>query len=168
MPPNEQTLMDLGKLALKLAGNPKTRGAFVKAVKEVEPNYRPPADVQFSDFKDELRKEAAEREKKEKDDARKATTAAQRQTLLDSGRYTEDQVAEIEAGVMKKYKLDDYDAAAKLYAADMKPSQPSNHDKMRHGQIWEFPDIPGLLNNPDKAASDMAYSVIDELRASRS
>jgi hypothetical protein len=42
---------------------------------------------------------------------------------------------------------------------------PSHSQKpARHGQYWEFPDIPGLLSNPDKAASDMAYSMIDEFR----
>ncbi len=68
---------------------------------------------------------------------------------------------------MKRYGLNDYEAASKLYAADLAPQRPSNANKMRHGQIWEFPNLPGLLQNPDKAANDAAYSIIDEMRAGR-
>jgi len=167
MAPDPKTLHDLGVLALKIAGNPKTRREFLKQVKAVDPNYRPPADVQLQDFKDDLKKEREEEKIRERAEGYQRQAAAQRQSLIESGRYTEEQVVEMEEKVMKKYRLGDYEAASKLYAADIAPARPSNRDKMRHGQIWEFPDLPGLLQNPEKAASDAAYAVIDELRAGR-
>ena len=167
MPVSQQTEHELAQLALKLAGNPKTRRQFLAQVKQVDPNYRPPADVQLEDFKQEVKREREEEKMRAAGEAEQRRLTDQRQKLLDGGKYTPEQVAEIENTVMKKYGLRDYEAGAKLYAADLAPSRPSNANKMRHGQIWEFPNIPGLLQNPDKAASDAAYAVIDELRAGR-
>lgn len=167
MAPNQQTLLDLGTLALKIAGNPKTRRDFLKQVKAVDPSYRPPADVQLEDFKEEFRREESDKQIRAQAQYQQRQRAGQRQKLLESGRYNEEQVVEIEEKVMKKYGLNDYEAGAKLYAADLAPNRPSNRDKPRHGQIWEFPDLPGLLNNPEKAATDAAYAVIDELRGNR-
>lgn len=167
MPPSQQTLMELGQLALKLAGNPKTRKNFLKDVQAVDPNYRPPADVQLEEFKAEIKKDQEEREIRAQAARQQNFRSNQRAKLISSGKYTEDQVKEIETAVMKKYGLADYEAAAKLYAADVAPAKPSNREKFRHGQIWEFPNLPGLLQNPEKAASDAAYAIIDELRQGR-
>jgi hypothetical protein len=167
MAPNQQTLLELGQLALKLAGNQKTRRKFLAQVKEVDPNYRPPADVQLEDFKEQTKREREEEKIRAQAEQHQQRAAGQRQRLIESGKYTDDQVKEIEEKVMKRYGLNDYEAGAKLYAADLAPARPSNGQKARHGQIWEFPNIPGLLQNPEKAASDAAYAVIDELRAGR-
>lgn len=164
---NQQTLIELGQLALKLAGNEKTRRRFLAQVKEVDPNYRPPADVQLADFKDQTKREREEEKIRAQAERDQEKHARAREKLIESGKYTEDQVKEIEEKVMNRYGLRDYDAATKLYAADLAPQRPSNAQKMRHGQIWEFPDLPGLLQDPAKAASDAAYSVIDELRGNR-
>jgi hypothetical protein len=167
MPVNQQTLMELGALAMKVAGHPKTRRQFLGQVKQVDPNYRLPADVQLEDFKEQQAREREEekiRAKAERDERRRTE---QRQKLIDSGRYTEEQVGEIEEKVMKKFGLNDFEAGAKLYAADLKPQNPTNTNQQRHGRIWEFPNLPGLLENPDKAANDAAYAVIDELRGAR-
>ncbi len=161
------TLQKLGELAMRLAGNPQTRPDFLKQMAKVDPSYRLPADVQFEDFKAQFKKEQEEKEIRTKAEQAQRNARNQRNKLINSGKYTEDQVKEIETGVMKKYGLNDYEAAAKVYAADIAPSKPSNRDKMRHGQIWEFPNLPGLLNNPEKAASDAAYAIIDEFRAGR-
>jgi hypothetical protein len=167
MAPNQQTLLELGNLALKLAGNPKTRRQFLKQVKEVDPNYRAPADVQLEEFKEETKREREEERIRYNAQVQQARSGQARQKLISDGRYTEDQVKEIEEKVMKRYGLHDYEAASKLYAADLEPTKPSNNQRGRHGQIWEFPDLPGLLQNPEKAASDAAYAVIDELRSGR-
>ncbi len=164
--PDQKTVMDVGALALKLAGNPKTRGTFLRQVAAIDPTYRLPADVQLADLKNEIRRD------KENDKIHRAAEVSaarenqQRAKLLEHGRYSEDQVKEIET-VMNKYGLRDYEAGSKLYAADTAPARPSNRDRPRHGQIWEFPDLPGLLQNPEKAANDAAYAVLDEMRAGR-
>lgn len=161
-----QTAIAMGQLMQRLAGNPKTRSRALGLVKEIDPNYRLPADVAIADLearqKAERDKERAENSKASR--ARKL--AGQRKTLLE--RYSEEDVGKIEA-LLKKYPDGsiDLEDAAKLYAADTSLAPPSGRERsnsLRHGQRWEFPSIPGLLENPDKAASDMAYSVIDELR----
>jgi hypothetical protein len=164
-----QTTNDLAALALKLAGNPKTRAKFTRMVQEVSPSYRLPADVQLQEFEARSKREREEEKIRERAERAEERRTQARQGLINSGRYTEDQVVEIEA-VMKKHGLpsDKYDAGAKLYGADISPARPNNANQpMRHGQIWEFPNIPGLLQNPEKAASDAAYAVIDEMRAGR-
>jgi hypothetical protein len=165
MPITPQTLMELGQLAVKLAANPNTRMPFLRQVKKVDPNYRPPADFQLEEFKQQTRQER-EQEKLAAQTAKvNEKLEAQRKKLVDSGKYTEDQIKEIETKVMTKYGLSDYDAGAKLYSADFAPKRPD--DRPRAGRIWEFPDLPGLFENTEKAANDAAYAVIDELRAGR-
>jgi len=167
-PLHPQTAGELADLMMKLSGNPKTRQRLLSMVKEVQPNYRAPADVQLAEFKEQTRiereKERADWQKQQLANAR----AKQRNHLIESGRYDEQQVKEIEEKVMKHYGLGDYEAAAKIYASDTAPAKPREGDlKYRHGKIWEFPDLPGLMQNPEKAALDAAYSVIDELRAGK-
>lgn len=157
---------ELAQLAIKLAANEKTKRPFLKAVKEVAPElYRSFPDQAIEDF----REAEAERREKERLDAETAAVTArlakQRKTLLKS--YTEDQVKEIETGVMEKYGLADYEAAAKLYSADHAPVQQNGRQPTKYGATWELPKYDGLLENPVKAARDMAHRVIDELNAVR-
>lgn len=161
-----QTEKDLAQLLLKLSGNPKTRRHTLAMIKAVDPNYRIPADVQLEEYKAQVAREKENDKITAQAEKSRERQQGQRQGLIQSGKYTEDQVKEIE-GVMSKYGLGDYEAGAKLYAADMAPAKASNRDRPRHGQIWEFPDLPGLLQNPEKAANDAAYAVLDEMRAGR-
>ena len=161
-----QTEKDLAALMLKLSGNPKTRRKQLAMIREVDPNYRIPADVQLEEYKEQVKREREEEKIRAQAEKSQERQTGQRQGLIESGKYTEEQVKEIE-GVMRKYGLGDYDAGAKLYAADMTPAKASNANRPRHGQIWEFPDLPGLLQNPEKAATDAAYAVLDEMRSGR-
>lgn len=167
MPVDPATLQALGQLALKISGDPRTRNEFIKQVKTVAPEYRPPADVQFEEFKAQFKKEQEEKEIRAKAEQQERSRHNARNKLISSGKYTEEQVREMEEAVMKKHGISNYDVAAKVYAADTEPAKPSNRDRMRHGQIWEFPNIPGLLQNPEKAASDAAYAIVDEFRNRR-
>lgn len=167
MPLDAKTTADMATLLMKLSGNPKTRRKQLELVKELDPNYRLPADVQIASLKEDLTKDREEEKIRTRAENYQRQSQAQRKALIDSGRYTEEQVKEMEEKVMKRYRLGDYEAASKLYAADIEPARPSSRDRARHGQIWEFPDIPGLLQNPDKAATDAAYSIIDEMRSGR-
>lgn len=159
-----QTEKDLAALLLKLSGNPKTRLHTLRMIKAVDPNYRIPADVQLEEYKAQVAREKENDKITAQAEKSRERQTAQRAKLLD--KYTEDQIKEIEAG-MSKVGLGDYEAGAKLYAADMTPAKASNNNRPRHGQIWEFPDLPGLLQNPEKAATDAAYAVLDEMRAGR-
>lgn len=157
---DDETLKELGKLAVKLASNKKTRRGFIKAVKEIEPDRQfPDQDVQ--DLREEM-EERMTRDREERETAAMAERlAAQRAGLGD--RFSEEQIKEIETKVMPKYGLSDYEAAATIYGADLAPAVPTNQQPRPSGS-WELPDLPGLKEDPAKAARDHAYRVIDELR----
>lgn len=160
-----QTAIAMGQLMQRLAGNPKTRARALALVKEVDPTYRLPADVAVADLEARLRAEREQEKQNSTKAQREARYKAQRGELVKV--YGEDGVKAIEDGVLKKYPHLELEDAAKLYAADTSPATPRGDkraDQFRHGQHWEFPSIPGLLENPDKAATDMAYAVIDEFR----
>lgn len=158
---DQATLIELGKLALQVGHNPKTRRQFFQAVKEIAPErYAAQIDQRVEDQLEEIRREReADKLAREQE---KVTTRleAARAALL--SRYSEDDVKKIETDVMQRYGISDYEAAAKLYAADNVPANPRN-DPPKTGATWEMPNFEGLVKNPVKAARDMAFSVIDEL-----
>lgn len=160
-----QTAMDLAKLMQRMAGNPKTRARALSLVKEVDPGYRLPADVAIENLKAEQKAERIADQQNHQKALREQRYKTQRAAAVKS--HGEDEVKKIETGILKKYPHLEFDDALKLHAADTTVATPKARDRanqFRHGQHWEFPSIPGLLENPDKAATDMAYAVIDELR----
>lgn len=154
---------ELAELALGLAHDPKTRKEFVNLIKKRDPNFRA-ADVEIEDLRDDVDQRFAARDQQE--EARKATDrlSAQRRNLIDSGRFKEEDVVKIEKDVMEKYGLADYDAAAKLYAADMKPAGATPEIKTR---VWEMPDLKSAMNDPAGQARSEAYKAIDEIKRKR-
>ena len=108
-----------------------------------------------------------------------AAQRSQRQSLIDSGRYTEEQVKEIETGPMAKYGLGDYDAGAAIYASQHPPVHPA--DKMPtaedHTPTWDLPSVPGtdgkmmplkdFMSNPVKQSLNAAYRTIQEFKQAR-
>jgi hypothetical protein len=165
-----ETLIELGKLSLKLARGKDTRRDFLKTVKKIDPNYMLPGDQQVQDLRTEMEDRDAARELKAATDASNARLEKQRQGLLDGtllpGRkFDADQVKEIEEKVMPKYGISDYEAAAKIYASDLKPAKPSGKQPNGSNANWSFPDLPGLMDDPAKAAREAAHQVIDELHS---
>ena len=162
----QETLLELGRLALRLSRNEKTRRPFLKQVKEVAPNYQLPGDQQVEDLRAELA-EAREKEQAERK-SREVTNRLEKQraglidgTLLAGRSFDDATVKEIEEKIMTKYGISDYEAGAKLYLSDFKP--PPNA-KPSTTATWTFPDIPGLNDDPAKAAREAAHQVIDEFR----
>jgi hypothetical protein len=162
----QETLLELGRLSLRLSRDAKTRRPFLKQIKEISPNYQLPGDQQVEDLRAELE------ERRAKDDAerkgREITERLERQraglidgTLLSGRKFDDATVKEIEEKVMTKYGISDYEAGAKLYLSDFKP--PPDKKPTTTGS-WTFPDIPGLTEDPAKAARDAAHSIIDEFR----
>jgi hypothetical protein len=162
----QETLVELGRLALKLSRNDKTRRPFLKQIKEVAPNYQLPGDQQVADLRAELdeRREKDETERRGREITERLE--AQRRGLIDGSllngkKFDDATVKEIEEKVMTKYGISDYEAGAKLYLSDFKPppnARPSTT------ATWTFPDIPGLNDDPAKAAREAAHLVIDEFR----
>jgi len=162
-----QTAVALGNILHKLAGNPKTRAQTLGLVQQIEPGYRLPGDVAVQNLRAEIKADLEKEKRTEQENRAKNRRANARKKLVDE--LGEDVVKAIEEGPLKKYPHLDYDDAAKLHRAEDGPVQAnsSRPDMQRSGRIWEFPDLPGLMANPEKAALDAAYGVIDELRGKR-
>lgn len=166
---SQETLVELGRLALKMSRNKDTRRDFLKTVKKVAPDYQLPGDQQVEDLRQELQEK---NDKAAAEAAAKAVTdrlEAQRQALADgkliAGKaFTPEQIKEIEEKIMPKYGISDYEGAAKIYLGDFKP--PPNVGRPG-ATTWTFPDIPGLFEDPTKAAREAANTVIDELHRGR-
>jgi hypothetical protein len=160
---NDATYIALGKLAKKLATNPKTRKLYVSAVKEVEPNLRFP-DIEMDEFRSEMNARL-EQEKLERENARiLAQQEAEKLRVLE--RYTPEQVADMEKTVMEKHGLSSYELAAKIYGADLKPATPANAPSP-HGTTWDMPTDKELLKDPARWARKAAQQAIDELNQRR-
>ena len=162
-----QTAAALGHLLHKLAGNPKTRSRTLGMIKELEPGYRLPGDIAVDNLRSEIKAELQKEKQTEAENRAKNQRTRQRKGLVDE--LGEDVVKAIEEGPLKKYPHLTYEDAAKLYRADDGPAMVNSTrpEHQKAGRIWEFPDLPGLMANPEKAAMDAAYSVIDELRAGK-
>jgi len=157
------TAAAMGHLLHKLSGNPKTRARTLGLIKELEPGYRLPGDIAVENLRAEIKADL----KKERDEDQAKRTknrlARERKELVDE--LGEEVVKAIEEGPLKKYPNLNYADAAALHRAESGPVTANSHrDEPKAGRIWEFPDLPGLMANPEKAATDAAYRVIDELR----
>jgi hypothetical protein len=158
-------LIELGKKYLTVAGDKRTRAAVLKAQKTVDPTFRMPGDIEMNDIRAELAAKEQEREFKAAQAATLSRIEAQKAKLAE--KYSADQIAEIETKVMQKYGISDYEAGAKLYAADFAPARPSGADIIGHGATWTFPQLPGLMEDPVRAAREAAVGVIDEINRGR-
>lgn len=163
----DETKQELGKLMLKMSRNKQLRRPLLKMVQSIDQNYTLPGDQQVEDLRQEL---AHEREKNRISAASnevKAKLEQQRAGLLSGSllgrKYDDAQVADIEK-VMTKYGIGDYEAGAKIYQTEARPERPTNKPG---SPSWTFPDLPGLMDDPARAARDAAYGVIDELRGGR-
>jgi hypothetical protein len=154
----------LAELTLKIAHDPKTRKQYAKLVKEIDPSRTFP-DVEMDEFRESVKADIAAQ--KLADDARKTSDrlAAQRHALIATGRFKEEQVKEMETSVMEKHGISDYDVAAKIFSADLKPASPAHEIKSR---TWEMPTIAKEdMGNLAAFAQRQAYAAIDEIKAKR-
>src|SRR5258708_3625890 len=158
------TAQQLAALALRL-GSGDTRREFIKLVKKVDPSRSFP-DVDMQDLRDELAEQRAEDETKRQAEATKQRMEKQRQALIDSGRYTEDDVKKIETDVMQAKGITDYDDAATLYGAQHAPARGAP-EISSSGGTWTLPDNKGLRENPGKWARDQAFASIAEIQRAR-
>jgi hypothetical protein len=148
------------KLAMQMAGNPKTREQFFHTARQADPSIRLPADVQLAQFKREnVRERQEEKIRTEAEKAQEQQTAARKRL---SKKYTEEQIVEIEA-VAQKYGISDYDAAAKVYGSDLKPAKADS--RPRRSSTWDLPEFEKYAKEPARAAQDAAYDLIDRFNA---
>ena len=154
----------LAQLAIELANDPETRPMVNKKTKV---RGSPMMDVELADMKAEMRKEFEDRDQKSQQEKIKRQLETQRNGLIDRG-YKEEDVSKIETDYMQKHGIGDYDLAAKLYAADQKPADPSYEIQTR---TWQMPNFTKeQIMNPkelDRRAREGAYQTLAEMRAKR-
>lgn len=165
---------DLASLAYELGHNPQTRGGLAQLVNKINPQR---ARASFPDVVQEERFKQLERKVADQLDltgakAAKAKIDEQRHRLKD--RYTEDEIAKIEA-VADRIGTHDYDAAAVIYAHENPAPDPMNQapDQMP-SSTWEFPTVAGrdgkpvgfkdFVADPRKHSMNAAYNVISEFK----
>jgi hypothetical protein len=175
-PIDPNVAQDLARLALDLSHDKKTRKAFAKIVRESKPDS--PHAAAFADVEVEDKFEAFERREEEKEikrqqDAIVQRMNTQRQRLLagnDDGsapKYDEDTVKKIE-DLMQKKGISDYEDGRILYAAlNPPPSNTKPSNETPPGATWELPAFAEYSKDPNKAARNNAYAVIDEFRRRR-
>lgn len=153
----------LAELTVAIAQNPETRKQFAGMVKKVKPEYQGSFhDVTNEDMRDEMKAEFRKRDEENlKKDALRQLSE-QRNSLRD--RYDDTALGEIEK-LMEKHGISDYDLAAKIYAADTKPSMPN---PSAGDYSWKMPAIEVKdFNNLKQIRHEKAFQAVDEIIRNR-
>jgi len=172
---------ELADLALSLARNPKTRGQLAAAVRagsddpiiknfvgsftdvqEPRPAAPAPSDdptkrpATMGDVQAALDEDRGKQRIAAAEDARKA----QRQSMIDQGRFTPESMTKLEE-FMTEHGYSNYEHAAVLFAHE---NPPTNTSMIGSERRWEMPTAKDLLADPKKVALNRAYQVVDEIR----
>lgn len=159
-----ETAQQLAELAMAIAHNPKTRKGYTKLVREIYPDRRF-ADVETDEIREDIKKEFEQRDLQRRAEETKRAQESARASLITSGRFKEEDVQKIEKEVMEKHGISDYEVAAKVYNADLKPARPTPEVQSR---TWNMPTVKkGDLDNLGKIALEKAYGVVDEITSKR-
>jgi hypothetical protein len=175
-----QDMDRLSRLAFNLSHNEKTRAQFANLVKEVDPSTA-------GAFKDVFLEQKFETWTKKFEDERLAERMQKAQQARESQKsevikkrgFSDDQVKGVEQ-VMTHYGVNDWEAAADIYAQRNPPDDPSMKPppEIEHGgATWEFPTVPGkdgkmmgfdeFRKNPAGASRNAAIQVITEFKRNR-
>lgn len=167
--PDQNTLVELGRLLLAMSQNKDTRPTVLKAVKKVDKTFELPDDIVRTDVLETVDSRFAERDAKEAADRIKAKLASDREGLIDGkllpGRkFSEDDVKKIE-GFMEEKGYTDYADAAVLWGSSQKPPEPS--PEIPSAGMWEMPKVtnPFDTGSLTRDATKRAYQAIAELRS---
>ena len=162
----------LSRLFRDIAQDKRYRPIVAEMVRQKFPaEYGSFRDVEQDQKINSIRAELAERDQRYA--AREAQTRidAQRDKMIDSGRYTKEQTDEIKTIIDRHGGMLDYDTAAVLYAHEKTPSEMDGPPTAeRKGVTWEFPtvndrsgkpmDFAAFARDPNTAALNAAYSEI--------
>jgi len=163
----DETRKKLGDLLLKLRSNPKTAKTVASAIREIDPSIRFP-DLEADSLKEYVDSKFREAEEQKEREAIQNRLEEQRRKVMESfGSDPKVQKKHIEGveKIMKKYNLFDYEAAAKLYAADNPPPPPKPEYPLPSN--WKAPDEKKLFENLLGYERDLAMRAIDELASAR-
>jgi hypothetical protein len=169
-----QEMADLSNMFFELSHDPKTRPYVAKLVEHKFPDRAASfTDVKQSNEVQALRNEIAQRDQLAQAKEMQRALDAQRDRLVESGRYTREQTTEIKQIIDRHGGTLDYDQAAVLYAHEKPPTNPQDAPPLpgRMDARWEFPTVQGrdgkpipfgdFAKDPNAAAHNAAYAVID-------
>lgn len=160
----------LAELSKKLADNPKTRKAFLRLTKEVNPDL-PIPEIEIEENTNsallKMQKENEDirnklREKEALEDLEKRRNNLMKKGLAKS----DDDVAEIEK-VMLQEGITNHEAAARHWAWMQQAAQPTPspyNPNVAKNQGW---DLSRFSKNPVATARDVAHEALAELRKNR-
>jgi hypothetical protein len=167
----------ISDLFYELCHDPKTRKKARDLIKDRDPALAAQfADVTVDERMEEFEAKQADKELKRQQDEHVRRLSEQRAALIADGKYTEDQVKEMETGVMARYGLSDYKAAATLYASENPPATPTPPALKPGGATWEFPSVEvggkvvpfaDFAKDPAGASRNAAFNVIEGFGRSR-
>jgi len=160
----------LAELSKKLADNPKTRKAFLRLTKEVNPELTIP-EIEIEDSTSSalqlMRKENDFLRNKFKENDALADLEKRRNNLMKKGlAKSDDDVAAIEK-VMLEEGITNHEAAARHWAWMQQAAAPTPsqfHTNVAKNQGW---DLGRFSKNPIGAARDVAHEALAELRKNR-
>src|SRR5260370_11043962 len=144
---DDATLIELGKLQLQLAGNPKPRKQALKLVKEINPSFVMPADIAQVELTETVDQRFAERDANEAAKETKANLERSRKglldgTLIEGRKYSEDDVKKIDA-FMEAIGYTNYEHAALIYAAHEPAARTAD---MPAAPGWDLPNGKNPFN----------------------
>ena len=124
-------------------------------------------EVEIEDIRDEIKRDLEQEKLMRQAEQARSRMEAQRQGLIESGRYSEDDVKEIEK-IMESNAISDYEVAAKVYAFDAPQHQPKP-ESAKISSLWNLPKekSSGIMADRNGWERDEARKAIDDLRKRR-
>lgn len=154
---------ELSAMMTDLANDKEMRPAVGKWLKKKYGKTLP--DVELDDIRQTVTREFEDRDLAEQSRRSKEKLESDRAGLITGGRFTEDDVKEIEK-IMEKHGISDYTVASKVYAADQKPADPRPEINSRNFELPKFDKT--ALADPKAFARNKANEVVGELMRNRS
>jgi len=175
-----QEMEKLSRFMFNMSHNPKYRAKVAEAAKEIDPSFNGAFTDVFLEKKfDDLTKKFEDERLAERMQRAQQTRESQKTEVIKKRGFNDDQVKAVEQ-VMTHYGVNDWEAAADIYAQRNPPDDPNMKPppEIEHGgATWEFPTVPGkdgkmmgfdeFRKNPAGASRNAAIQVITEFKRNR-
>lgn len=161
---DDQAKADLAALAIELSKDVEGRKLINKKLKPLGKSL---PDVDLADLSASIDNKFAERDQQENARRMNDHLESQKNGLRSRG-FKDEDIANMETNIMQKHGISDYDVAAKVFAADARPADPTHEIKTR---TWQMPTLgeKQIHNSADIAnfARERAYQVVNEFKNKR-
>jgi hypothetical protein len=175
-----QEMEKLSRFMFNMSHNEKYRAQVAEAAKEIDPSFTGAFKDVFLEQKfNAFTKKFEDERLSERMQRAQQTRESQKTEVIKKRGFSDDQVKQVET-LMTHYGVNDWEAAADIYAQRNPPEDPSLKpppDLLDRGSTWEFPTVPGadgkmmsfddFRKNPRKASKDAAIQVITEFKRTR-